>query len=115
MMAINFIFIISTIFILMFSLDLIHGDNDLVAGEKICGARSLSYKLLESNGVWIRSKTEYYSSCKFIHARYNCTRFSSTSSTDYHISFNPSTAFPCQVPNDLKTMQTLIERQVQPV
>jgi hypothetical protein len=83
--------------------------------EKICGGRSLSYKLIESEGYWKRSKTEYYSSCKFIHARYNCTRFSSTSSTDYRIAFDVSAAYPCIVPNTFAMMEKLLENQIEPV
>ena len=71
-----------------------------------CGARSIQNKL-EYDAIWVRSKSNtsssssssssliyddepYYTSCKYIHARYNCTRFNN-SATHYRIDFRTHT------------------------
>ena len=95
-----------------------------------CGARSIQYKI-ENEAVWVRpeynislmtpeekilynKEESYYQSCKFIHARYNCTRFNN-SATHYKIDFhNPTNGLrnKCRIPSRHSIIRILERRPI---
>lgn len=68
--------------------------------SNLCGARSLAHKVAVE-AVWTIKGSNVpkplYQECKFIHARYNCSRFK-TSAPDYQILFSNSSTQNCRVP-----------------
>lgn len=85
------------------------------ADSNICGGDSILSRL-PVDAYWTLSRRNpYYTSCKFIHARYNCTRFGATSAADYKIAFLPSMkGNNCLMP-DMETILSILQRQTKPV
>lgn len=89
-----------------------HFGYTLPRDHEFCGALNISKRIVEDSYWTLSEYDPYYQSCKFINARYNCSRFT-TSAAKYKVEYSLNANLNCKVP-DFEDLISILTTNAKP-